>query len=105
MGISLHDSHTHSHGPPVAAQVEASGEYSDESDDEDLYFRKDETKNSSKNAIKPVKTPDHNQPDEIDTDDEINEVLEDEKQQTQKIITKQSMIQNNKTISKNRTSW
>ena len=37
MGISLHDSHTHSHGPPVASQVEESETFTDESDDDDEH--------------------------------------------------------------------
>jgi len=47
---------------------------SDESEDEDLYFRQ---KNESETDRKPVQNqPVQPQPDEIDTDDEINEVLD-----------------------------
>ena len=49
---------------------------SDESEDEDLYFRQ-KNENKSETDRKPVQNqPVQPQPDEIDTDDEINEVLD-----------------------------
>ena len=60
---------------------------SDESEDEDLYFRQKKENDSRKRPDqKPVQKVQVQQPEEIDTDDEINEVL-DQKTKTDPTVT------------------